>query len=250
MYTHADERLLAPRAAAGRVSTLPAPPPEARRAAIEHPALRRTLRDALELVSRELPVFDPGLRRLLIAGYRADEGVAAQTPGSRAKALVLEHEAAFRSALPKMVAVCLNAEFQRLGARLQPSPPSDADGSQRARTIAALVRRIPTEGPGGVAELDRRLAGRLGLDALDSADNPLRPGVFLHAVGVCWRAVAGSDRHELEVIAGFGAQWLPVLHRQLLPALLAGLPASPDEAPPPARDVRPGTSPGAVSPPA
>ena len=198
---------------------------EARRAAADHPSLQGTLRRALELVSRELPEFDPVLRRLLVAGYRAAEGGAAVGPGSRAKALALAHEAAFRSALPRTVAVCLNAEFGRLGGVGPAVPPPDADGTARARTIAALARRVAVDGPHGLAELDRRVARQLGLEALDPADNPLRPGVFLHAVGLCWRTVSGSDRHESDVIGAYGALWLPAL-RRLLPALVAGLPAA------------------------
>ncbi len=202
-------------------------PSEDRRAAADHPSLQRTLRGALELVSRELPEFDTGLRRLLVARYRDEEGIAASTPGSRAKALALAHEAAFRSALPRMVAISLNAEFQRLGGRGPSTPRPDADGSARAGAIAALARRVPIDGPDGVAELDRRLARQLGLETLDPAANPLRPAVFLHAVGLCWRAVAGSERHELDVIGAYGVLWLPVLRRLLLPALVAGLPAAP-----------------------
>ena len=58
--------------------------PTDRRAAVAHPSLQRTLRAALELTARDLPEFDAGLRRLLVARYRADEGRIGATPASRA----------------------------------------------------------------------------------------------------------------------------------------------------------------------
>jgi hypothetical protein len=194
-----------------------------RRAVAEHPWLQRTLRSALGLVSRELPDFDASLRRQLIARYRAREGIAAATPGSRAKALMLAHEAAFRSSLPRIVAVCLNAEFQRLRAGSAATPPPEADGTPRAAAIASLARQLPSAGPDGVGELDRRIARQLGVATLRADANPLRPAVFLHAVGVCWRTVSGSDEDELDVLGAYGTLWLPGL-RRLLPALIAGLP--------------------------
>lgn len=208
-------------------------PADDRRAVAEHPWLQRTLRSALGLVSRELPEFDAGLRRLLIARYRAREGAAAATPGSRAKALLLAHEAAFRSSLPRIVAVCLNAEFQRLRGGSASLPP-EADGTARAAAIASLARQLPSAGPDGVAELHRRVARQLGLEALRADANPLRPAVFLHAVGVCWRAVSGSDEDELDVLGAYGTLWLAGL-RRLLPALIAGLPQAPSRIDPSAR---------------
>lgn len=220
-----------------------------RRAAVAHPPLQRTLRAALELTARDLPEFDAGLRRMLVARYRADEGAAAATPSSRAKSTLLAHEAAFRSMLPRMVALGLNIEFRRLdgGTALDPRPEDGA--TPRAATIAAFARGFAADQADALDELERRLAHALGRSMLAPRENPMRPAVFLHAVGACWRAVSGTDRDEVDVIHAYGTLWVPSL-RRTISALVAGLPPAPGRgASVPAMPASPATrtAPDAVS---
>lgn len=197
-----------------------------RRAAVAHPSLQRTLRAALELTARDLPEFDAGLRRMLVARYRADEGAAAATPVSRAKANLLAHEAAFRSMLPRIVALGLNTEFQRLdGGPALARRPEDGE-TPRAAMIAAFARRFASDNADALDEFERRLAHPLGRPMLAPGENPMRPAVFLHAVGACWRAVSGTDRDELDVMHAYGTSWVPSLSRTIA-ALVAGLPPVP-----------------------
>ncbi|MFN9772567.1 MAG: hypothetical protein ACK54X_08065 [Burkholderiales bacterium] len=197
-----------------------------RRAAVAHPSLQRTLRAALELTARDLPEFDAGLRRMLVARYRADEGAAAATPASRAKANLLAHEAAFRSTLPRIVALGLNTEFQRLdGAPALASRPEDG-ATPRAAMIAAFGRGFAVDHACALEEFECRLAHQLGRPLLAPGQNPMRPAVFLHAVGACWRAVSGTDRDEVDVMHAYGTLWVPSLRRTIA-ALVAGLPPVP-----------------------
>jgi hypothetical protein len=197
-----------------------------RRAAVAHPSLQRTLRAALELTVRDLPEFDAALRRMLVARYRADEGAAAATPASRAKASLLAHEAAFRSMLPRIVALGLNTEFQRLdGAPALAARPEDGV-TPRAATIAAFARGFVADHGDALDEFERRLAHQLGRPVLAPGESPMRPAVFLHAVGACWRAVSGTDRDEVDVMHAYGTLWVPSLRRTIA-ALGAGLPPVP-----------------------
>jgi hypothetical protein len=205
-------------------ATTPAEPD--RRATVVHPSLKRTLRTALELTARDLPEFDAGMRRMLVARYRVEEGSVAATHASRAKSRVLANEAAFRSMLPRIVALGLNDAFQRLDGHPSRAIRPEDGSPARAATIAAFARGFAADEPDGLAELERRLAHQLGRATLAPGDNPLRPAVFLHAVGACWRAVAGGDGDELAVMNAYGVLWRPAL-RRTIGALVAGLPPAP-----------------------
>ena len=215
-----------PSATPDRPSQAPGPSQDDRRAAVAHPSLQRTLRAALELTARDLPEFDAGLRRLLVARYRADEGRIGATPSSRAKTRLLANEAAFRSMLPRIVALGLNAEFQRLDGHPVAAVRPEDGPAPRAAAIASFARSFHADEADGLAELDRRIAHQLGRATLEPGANPLRPAVFLHAVGLCWRTVAGGARDEIDVMSAYGALWLPAL-RRTVSTLVAGLPPAP-----------------------
>jgi len=207
------------------MSSVPAVPS----AAPADPVLLRTLRMAIERTCRQLPEFDPALRKALLWRYREAEGPRATTVHSKSKALLNQHMATFRSQYPRVLAACLQSQFHRLAGRMTPWPDPDGDPDapqpERRAAIAGLCRRLPLAGPTGLEEFDRRLSLLLGREPAGARANPMRPAVYFHAVGLCWAHVSGSERDELEVILGFGRQLLPTVSA-VYPDLIAQLPAS------------------------
>lgn len=128
--------------------------------------------------------------------------------------------------LPRIVALGLNAEFQRLDGHPVAAVQPEDGPAPRAAAIASFARSFHADEADGLAELDRRIAHQLGRATLEPGANPLRPAVFLHAVGLCWRTVAGGARDEIDVMSASGALWLPAL-RRTVSTLVAGLPPAP-----------------------
>lgn len=198
-------------------------------AATPQATLVRVLRAAIEHLGRRMPEVEPALRRTLLRRYRDAEGEHAATPYSRAKADLTEHLAAFRAQYPRVLAGCLQSQFHRMAGHPGAWPDPDGDADAPARPHAALIhglcRRVPLDGPGGLAEFDRRLCLLLGRAPAGVPANPVRPAVFFHAVGLCWARVAGTDRDELDVIRDYGRQLLPTV-ASIYPLMLAMLPAT------------------------
>ncbi len=179
----------------------------------DDPILVAILRKAISVVGFAVPEFDDATLELLIASYReskGERGYGAQF--SPAKQELDAHSGKFRSQYSSVLGSCLYSQLDRLQGResFWPSPDNDSPELvpdsviERRLVIDELTRLIDVDADEGVKTFDVLVCKALGRESTTLRDNPLRPAVFFHALGLCWTRSSEDTRDEMLVLRKFG----------------------------------------------
>lgn len=182
----------------------------------DDPTLVKMLRAAIGGVAMGLPSFDDGVQQRMLAKYREATGERGTSAMYSAAALQLDkHAKALRQTFAAVLGSCLYSQLDRIQGREAAWPMPDGDGPElvpdsvinRRMVIDNLTRRIDLDADEGFRRFDVLLATALGRKEFGLRDNPLRPAVFFHAIGLSWMRVEGLQEQAL--IESFGEQLLP-----------------------------------------
>lgn len=182
----------------------------------DDPTLMKMLRAAISGVAMALPSFEDGVRERMLAKYRETTGERGTSAMYSAAALQRDrHAKALRQTFAAVLGSCLYSQLDRIQGREAAWPMPDGDGPElvpdsvinRRMVIDSLTRRIDLDADEGFRRFDVLLAAALGRKEFGLRDNPLRPAVFFHAIGLCWTRAEGSQEQAL--IESFGEQLLP-----------------------------------------
>ncbi|HMN79562.1 MAG TPA: DUF1631 family protein [Burkholderiaceae bacterium] len=182
----------------------------------DDPTLMKMLRAAIGGVAMGLPSFEDGVQQRMLVKYRETTGERGTSAMYSAAALQLDkHAKALRQTFAAVLGSCLYSQLDRIQGREAAWPMPDGDGPglvpdsviNRRMVIDNLTRRIDLDADEGFTRFDMLLGTALGREAFGLRNNPLRPAVFFHAVGLCWTRAGGLQEHAL--IESFGEQLLP-----------------------------------------
>jgi Protein of unknown function (DUF1631) len=153
---------------------------------------------------------------------------------SNAKIMLDQHLGGFRHLYSNVLGTCLMSQLDKLQGREAAWPTMDNEAPglvpdsviERRMAIDEVTRLISLDAEEGVAIFDSLLCHVLGRKSTTLRENPLRPAVFFHAIGVCWARASGSNEHELVIIRKFGslmAKPIAQAYPAMTKALRAGL---------------------------
>jgi Protein of unknown function (DUF1631) len=200
----------------------------------DDPHLVGLLRQAISGVGSALPEIDEELYRDLLKRYRELAGErSGDTVYSYAKSQLDKHFTQFRAQYPKILSEYLMAQLDSAQGRKSSWPAMDGEAPdlvtdevmQRRMVIDELTRVVDLDAEEGVRAFDALLSQALGCTFKTLRDNPMRPAVFFHALGLSWVKASGEARDELFMLS----QYAPILGSRIAkvyPALTATLRAA------------------------
>ncbi len=181
----------------------------------DDPILVALLRKAISAVGFALPEFDDTTHESLLTSYRESKGERGYNAQfSMAKQELDAHSSKFRSQYASVLGACLYSQLDRLQGRESFWPAPDNDSPElvpdsvieRRLVIDELTRLIDIDADEGVKTFDVLVCKALGRQSTTIRENPLRPAVFFHALGLCWTRASGDARDELLILRKFGPQ--------------------------------------------
>lgn len=179
----------------------------------DDPMMMALLRKAISVVGFALPDFDDTTFEALLTSYRQSKGERSHDVRySVAKQELDAHASKFRTQYSTILASCLNSQLDRLQGREAAWPAMESDSPElvpdsvieRRLVIDELTRLIDNDADEGVKTFDVLVCTALGRRPTTIRENPLRPAVFFHALGLCWTRAAGDSRDELMILRNFG----------------------------------------------
>lgn len=182
----------------------------------DDPTLMKMLRAAIGGVAMGLPSFEDAVQQRMLAKYREATGERGTSAMYSAAALQLDkHAKALRQTFAAVLGSCLYSQIDRIQGREAAWPMPEGDGPElvpdsvinRRMVIDNLTRRIDLDADEGFRRFDALLATAFGRTEFGLRNNPLRPAVFFHAIGLCWTRAEGLQEQAL--IESFGEQLLP-----------------------------------------
>jgi Protein of unknown function (DUF1631) len=181
----------------------------------DDPILVALLRKAISAVGFALPEFDDPTLESLMTSYRESKGERGYNAQfSMAKQELDAHSSKFRSQYASVLGACLYSQLDRLQGRESFWPAPDNDSPElvpdsvieRRLVIDELTRLVDLDADEGVKTFDVLVCKALGRQSTTIRENPLRPAVFFHALGLCWTRASGDARDELLILRKFGPQ--------------------------------------------
>jgi hypothetical protein len=200
------------------------------------------LREIVVGVANGLPDMEDSIFQELLFRYRKAAGErTGDSVYSFAKAQFDAHISQFRALYPDVLNHYLMSQMDRAQGREAAWPLLDGEAPdlvtdavmERRIAIDNLTKLIDVEADEGVRVFDALLAEALGCEFKTLRDNPLRPAVFFHALGLSWTKASESDRDELFVLSTYArcigprvAAMYPVMTKVLRQALNRPKPGS------------------------
>ncbi len=171
------------------------------------------LRICINSVSSAIPSLPDDEYQELLLHYR--DAIGERTVHDRvsnAKLTLDQHLSGFKHLYSNVLGTCLMSQLDKLQGREAAWPTIDSEAPglvpdiviERRMAIDVVTRLIAVDAEEGVSTFDTLLCHVLGRRSSTLRENPLRPAVFFHAIGVCWVRASGSDTHELLIIRKFG----------------------------------------------